>query len=67
MLVDPPLYLKVEYGSGVKDLAALKREIEEVMRDKPIFTATFELLPPGTLPRYEMKALFVRKAYEQTR
>jgi len=51
----------------VEDLAALKREIEEVMRDKPIFTATFELLPPGTLPRYEMKALFVRKAYEQAR
>lgn len=47
--VDPPLYLKVEYGSDVEDLAALKREIEEVMRDKLIFTANIELLPPGTL------------------
>ena len=50
----------------MEDLAALKREIEEVMRDKPIFTATVELLPPGMLPRYEMKAQLTRKAYEQT-
>ncbi len=65
--IDPPLHLKVEYGSDVEDLAALKREIEDVMRDKLIFTAKVELLPPGTLPRYEMKAQLIRKAYEQAR
>jgi hypothetical protein len=36
----------------VEDLAALKREIEEVMRDMLIFTANIELLAPWTLPRY---------------
>ncbi len=65
--VDPPLHLKVEYGSDVEDLAALKREIEEVMRDKFIFTANVELVPPATLPRFEMKAQLIRKAYEQGR
>ena len=65
--VDPPLHLKVEYGSDVEDLAALKREIEDVMRDKLIFTANVELVPPRTLPRYEMKAQLIRKAYEQGR
>ena len=65
--VDPPLHLKVEYGSDVEDLAALKHEIEEVMRDRLIFTANVELLPPETLPRYEMKAQLIRKAYEQGR
>ena len=65
--VDPPLHLKVEYGSDVEDLAALKHEIEEAMHNKLIFTANVELLPPGTLPRYEMKAQLIRKAYEQGR
>jgi len=65
--VDPPLHLKVEYGSDVEDLAELKREIETVMRDKLIFTANVELLPPETLPRYEMKSQLIRKAYEQAR
>ena len=65
--VDPPLHLKVEYGSDVEDLAALKREIEEMVRNKLVFTANVELVPPGTLPRYEMKAQLIRKAYEQGR
>jgi phenylacetate-CoA ligase len=65
--VDPPLHLKVEYGSDVEDLAALKREIEEMVRNKLVFTASVELVPPGTLPRYEMKAQLIRKAYEQGR
>jgi phenylacetate-CoA ligase len=37
------------------------------MRDKLIFTAHVELVPPGTLPRFEMKAQLIRKAYEQAR
>ena len=65
--VDPPLHLKVEYGSDVEDLAELQREIEAMMRDKLIFTAQVELVPPGTLPRFEMKAQLIRKAYEQVR
>ncbi|WP_376797336.1 phenylacetate--CoA ligase family protein [Thermogemmatispora sp.] len=65
--VDPPLHLRVEYGSDVEDLAALKREIEETLREKLIFTAEVELVPPGTLPRFEMKAQLIRKLYEQGR
>ena len=65
--VDPPLHLRVEYGSDVEDLEALKLEIEDVLRDKLIFTADVELVPPGTLPRFEMKAQLIRKLYEQGR
>lgn len=65
--VDPPLHLRVEYGTDVEDLVALKREIEELLRDKLIFTADVELVPPGTLPRFEMKAQLIRKVYEQGR
>ena len=65
--VDPPLHLRVEYGSDVEDLEALKREIEDVLRDKLIFASNVELVPPGTLPRFEMKAQLIRKLYEQGR
>jgi phenylacetate-CoA ligase len=64
--VDPPLHLRVEYGSDVEDLEALKLEIEDVLRDKLIFNANVELVPPGTLPRFEMKAQLIRKLYEQS-
>jgi phenylacetate-CoA ligase len=37
------------------------------MRDKLIFAANVELVPAGTLPRYEMKAQLIRKAYERER
>jgi phenylacetate-CoA ligase len=37
------------------------------MRDKLIFAANVELVPPGTSPRYEMKAQLIRKSYEQGR
>jgi hypothetical protein len=35
------------------------------MRDKLMFAANVELVPP--LRRYEMKAQLIRKAYEQER
>ena len=54
-------------GQMYEDLAELKGEIEDVMRGKLIFTADVELVPPGTLPRFEMKAQLIRKAYEQGR
>ncbi|SRR6266446_800558 len=64
--VEPPLHMRVEYGSDVEDLPSLKQEIEAALRDKLIFTADVELVPPGTLPRYEMKAQLLRKVYEQS-
>src|SRR5574342_464942 len=63
--VDPPLKIQVEYGPDASSLPDLKREIEGILRDKLIFAASVELLPPGALPRYEMKAKLIHKAYEQ--
>jgi phenylacetate-CoA ligase len=62
--VDPPLRLQLEYGPDVEDLVALKRDIEETLRQKLIFSAEVELVPPDTLPRYEMKAKLIHKLYE---
>lgn len=57
-LVHPPLPIKVEYEEELSDaeLLALKKEIELTLRSKLTFTADIELVPKGTLPRYEMKA-----------
>jgi phenylacetate-CoA ligase len=62
--VEPPLKIQVEHGADVSNLAEFKREIEGLLRDKLIFAANVELLPPGALPRYEMKAKLIHKAYE---
>jgi len=63
--VEPPLKVQVECASGEKDLDALKKELEKVLRDKLVFRADVELVPEGTLPRYEMKAKYIRKLYEE--
>ncbi|MEE9421460.1 MAG: AMP-binding protein [Desulfatiglandaceae bacterium] len=62
--VEPPLKIQVEYSPGEKDLDALKRELEAVMRDKLVFRADVELVPEDTLPRFEMKAKLIRKLYK---
>lgn len=61
--VEPPLKIQVEHGPAASDLAGLKREVETTLRDKLIFSAAVELVPPGTLPRYEMKAQLVRRQF----
>jgi phenylacetate-CoA ligase len=43
----------------------LKKEIETLLSDKRIFSARVELVPPGTLPKYEYKAKLVEKTYEK--
>jgi phenylacetate-CoA ligase len=62
--VQPPLKIQAEYASGEKDLDALKKEIEGLLREKLVFRADVELVPEGTLPRFEMKAKLIRKLYE---
>jgi phenylacetate-CoA ligase len=62
--VEPPLPIRVEHGGTVTDLVTLKREVEEVLRNRLVFQADVELVPPGTLPRYEMKAQLIRKLYQ---
>lgn len=63
--VEPPLRLQVEYGPEATDLAALKTEVEGLLRDKLIVKAEVELVPPSTLPRFEMKSQLLRRMDEQ--
>jgi len=62
---EPPIHIKVEYGKDAGDLESLKKEIGALIREKLIFRANLELVPPDTLPKYEYKAKLVRKLYEE--
>ena len=63
--VDPPLRVQVEYGPDAIDLEALQRRVEDELRAKLIVRAEVELMPPETLPRFEMKAQLIRRLYEE--
>jgi phenylacetate-CoA ligase len=63
--VEPPLKIQAEYTQGQQNLNALKTELEEALRDKLVFRADVELLPEGTLPRFEMKAKLIKKLHEE--
>lgn len=62
--VKPPLKVTAEYANSGGDLAALKLAIEQKIRATLTVAAELELVPAGTLPRYEMKGQLVKKAYE---
>jgi phenylacetate-CoA ligase len=61
--VEPPLRVQVEHGAGARDLEALAIELERRVRDRLVVPARVELVPPGTLPRFEMKSKLVRELY----
>jgi phenylacetate-CoA ligase len=63
--VEPPLRVQVEYGPEASDLPSLKTEIQDLIKDKLVVKADIELVPPETLPRFEMKAQLIRKLYEE--
>jgi phenylacetate-CoA ligase len=63
--VDPPLRVQVESGPDVDDVTQLKRELEELIRDRLIVKAEVDVVPPESLPRFEMKAQLIRKVYEK--
>jgi phenylacetate-CoA ligase len=63
--VEPPLRLQVEHGPGVTALEELKAELEGLLREKLIVRAEVELVAPGALPRFEMKAQPLRRLYEE--
>jgi phenylacetate-CoA ligase len=65
--VEPPLRIAVEYGQEVADLPALKKKIEGLIKDRLTIPARVDLVPPETLPRYDMKGQLVRKTYEEAR
>jgi phenylacetate-CoA ligase len=61
--VSPPLKVVAEYAD-VADLVALKSAIERKIKATLTVQAALELVPSGTLPRYEMKGQLVKKTYE---
>jgi phenylacetate-CoA ligase len=63
--VAPPLRVMVEHGSDVSDLPKLRGKIEALIRDRLTIPCKVDLVPPRTLPRYEMKGQLVRKLYEE--
>lgn len=62
--VTPPLAIRVEHGEAPGDLARLKARAEGLLREKLVFRAEVELVPPGSLPKFEYKAKLVKKVYE---
>ena len=62
--VEPPMKINVEYSKDVLDLNALKQEIEGLLREKLVFKADVNLVPEGSLPRFEMKAQLIKKLWE---
>lgn len=59
--VRPPLQVQVEYGPDEEDLEGLRADVERTLREKLIVKAAVDLVPPGALPRWEMKAQLVRR------
>ncbi len=62
--VAPPLKVVAEYADTRADLAGLKREIEAKIKATLSVNASLDLVPAGTLPRFEMKGQLIRKTYE---
>lgn len=61
--VAPPLNVVAEYADTCADLPGLKREIEGKIKATLTVNASLDLVPAGTLPRYEMKGQLIKKNY----
>ncbi len=62
--VKPPMRVMVEHGEAAEDLAGLKRKLEEKIRAVLTVPSAVELVPAGTLPKFEMKGQLIKKLYE---
>jgi phenylacetate-CoA ligase len=62
--VDPPLRVQVEHGPHAGDIDELKAEVERRLRETLIVGADVEVMAPGSLPRFEMKAQLLQHAYK---
>ena len=62
--VKPPLKVRAEFADNSLDLVALRREAEGKLKAVLSIPSVVELVPPGTLPRFEMKSRLVEKLYE---
>ena len=63
--VKPPLRVIAEFGHGSPELAELQKEVERKIKAVLSVPSAVELVPPGTLPRFEMKGQLVKKLYER--
>lgn len=62
--VKPPLKVVAEFGDPCVNIGELKLEVEAKIKAMLSVPSSVELVPPGTLPRYEMKGRLVKKLYE---
>ena len=62
--VAPPLKVIAECVKEVSDVTSLRAEIERKIKAILSIPAVLELVPAGTLPRFEMKGQLVRKPYQ---
>lgn len=60
--VSPPMRIHVEQSEGV-DAVSLEKRIESAIQEKLVARADVTLVPAGSLPRFEMKASYVKKEY----
>jgi phenylacetate-CoA ligase len=63
--VSPPVHIEVEYSKGISNLEELKKEIEALLNSRLSFRPAINLVPEGSLPRFEMKAELIRKTYKE--
>jgi phenylacetate-CoA ligase len=63
--VEPPLKVVAEYTAACLHPSELKRAIERKIKSTLTLPARLDLVPAGTLPRYEMKGQLIRKAYAE--
>jgi phenylacetate-CoA ligase len=63
--VKPPLRVVAEYGNGTQDQAALQKKVEDKIKAVLSVSAIVQLVPSGTLPRFEMKGQLIKKLFEE--
>jgi phenylacetate-CoA ligase len=63
--VPPPLRVVAEAVNSASDAQALKCEIETKIKTVLSVSTAVELVPPGSLPRFEMNGQLIRKLYEE--
>lgn len=63
--VKPPLRVMAEVGTEAQDQATLQKKVEEKIKSVLTVPAAVQLVPAGTLPRFEMKGQLIRKLYEE--
>jgi phenylacetate-CoA ligase len=63
--VKPPLRVVAEYGNGTQDQVTLQKKVEDKIKAVLSVSATLQLVPSGSLPRFEMKGQLIRKLFEE--